>query len=197
MEKRVYTPGYHTEWNKSKYNPDKQELAGKTRVQNQILMDRQSKKVTNTIDTSFDQIITDNIIALEGNKHFVLPKEKFNLFLNQIKKVPAEEKKIEPICNSGFEKNSKITLSAADETDISVMALAGFICSGVGFLLLISYGWPFFLGTLGVIFSAIGMAKTGKDKKKGKIFAIAGLLLGILVIVLFWQMIIGLFAANI
>jgi len=46
MEKRIYSSGYHIEWNKSKQNPDRQELVkkdnGKATEQNKIATVEQS-----------------------------------------------------------------------------------------------------------------------------------------------------------
>jgi hypothetical protein len=50
----------------------------------------------------------------------------------------------------------------------SGLALAGFICSIVGLLLFLITGWPFLLGSLGIIFGAIGLGQTADGKKKGR-----------------------------
>jgi hypothetical protein len=73
----------------------------------------------------------------------------------------------------------------AETKDMSGMALAGFICGVLGLILVLITGWPFLLGTLGTVFSAIGLNETSKGKK-GRGFAIAGLITGIMAIVIFW-----------
>lgn len=74
---------------------------------------------------------------------------------------------------------------ADKESELSGMALTGFICGVCGFILVITAGWPFFLGALGTIFSSIGLKQTLRGRK-GKGFAIAGLALSILTIIFFW-----------
>ncbi len=74
------------------------------------------------------------------------------------------------------------------EGQLSGLVLAGFLCSVFGLLLLLIFGFPFFLGTLGVIFSAIGLGQTSRGRT-GKGFAIAGLII-ILDILLFWLLVI-------
>lgn len=67
MEKRVYMSGYHIEWNKSKHNPDRQELAindnGKQTEQNQIETIEQSENETNTIDNNITASVDNSVIA--------------------------------------------------------------------------------------------------------------------------------------
>jgi len=67
----------------------------------------------------------------------------------------------------------------------SGFAIAGFVCSLVGLILVLLTGWPFLLGTAGVVFSAIGLGQTARGVR-GKGFAIAGLIIGILDILIFW-----------
>ncbi len=73
-----------------------------------------------------------------------------------------------------------------DSQELSSMALAGFICSLAGFLFFLIFGFPFFLALLGVIFSGIGLHQTLKGGKSGKGFAIAGLAVGIVTMILGW-----------
>lgn len=56
----------------------------------------------------------------------------------------------------------------------------------LGLLLFITTGFPFIFGTLSMIFSAIGFRQTSKNGKKGKDFATAGLIIGILTVLAFW-----------
>ena len=101
-------------------------------------------------------------------------------------KMTDEENEIKPSTRNEFKKGNKaISIKSDDEPKMSGMAIAGFICGIVGLLLVLITGWPFLLGTLGTIFSAIGLGQTSKGKK-GKGFAIAGLITGILAIVIFW-----------
>ena len=58
-----------------------------------------------------------------------------------------------------------------------------------------STGFPFIFGTLGIIFSAIGLHQTSKNGKKGKRFAITGLVIGILIVLGFWVILYTLFTS--
>ena len=74
-------------------------------------------------------------------------------------------------------KQNTLTKSASNSGDLPLdaFALTGFIAGVLGLFLL-----PFLFGTVAVVFSAIGLARIGKGKSKGKGFAIAGLVLGII-----------------
>ena len=78
MEKRVYMSGYHIEWNKSKHNPDRQELVsndnGKQTEQNQIVTGKQSEIETSTVD-NFPTVIEDNLSASIDNS-VIIPSRK-------------------------------------------------------------------------------------------------------------------------
>lgn len=56
------------------------------------------------------------------------------------------------------------------------MAIAGFVLGLVSFLLNF---WGI-VGALAIIFSAIGLSQVSKSKQKGKVFAIVGLISGII-----------------
>jgi len=196
MEKRIYMPGYNVEWKKGQQNSSKQELVNgdneKKTNNNEIVKVKQLENKTNTIDNA--TIITnDNITASIDNQQIILPqKEKNNLFFNSKEIISYKEKQLKPVFNYILKKETQSTLkNNGDEPKINEMALAGFICSTVGFFLVIIAGWPFMLGTIGVVFSSIGLIKINKDpsKWKGKSFAIAGLVVGIVTIILFWMLV--------
>jgi hypothetical protein len=92
-------------------------------------------------------------------------------------------------------KNLKKILVKPAGYGFSGLAFAGFILSLLGFVLLMLTGFPFLLGTLGVIFSAVGLGDTGAGGRSGKAFAIAGLIIGIVTIILFWLLVVA-FAAG-
>jgi hypothetical protein len=83
-------------------------------------------------------------------------------------------------------KQTYSKLNSSEGNELSVMALIGFICGILGLLLMIITGWPFLLGTIGTIFSGIGLSQTSNNKKSGRGFAVAGLITSILAIILFW-----------
>lgn len=192
MEKRVYMSGYHIDWKNGKRNSNKQELVssdnGKKKEQNQTVTVEQSETATNTVDNSFAPTVTeDNITASVDNQQIILPqKGKINLLSSHKLKTAEEEIKINPSIKSELKRGIKtISQNTDEEPKMSGMAIAGFICGILGLLLVLITGWPFLLGTLGTIFSAIGLGQTSKGKK-GKGFAISGLITGILAIVIFW-----------
>ena len=190
MGKRVYMSGYHIDWKNGKYNSNKQEVVSndneKQTKKNQIGTVEQSENETNTIDNS-PTVTDDNIIASVDNQQLILPqKEKLNLFSSHKVKTADEEIKINPSIKSELKKGIKtISKNTDEEPKMSGLAIAGFICGIMGLLLVLTTGWPFLLGTLGTIFSAIGLGQTSKGEK-GNGFAIAGLITGILAIVIFW-----------
>lgn len=71
---------------------------------------------------------------------------------------------------------------------LSGMALVGFILGLIGLILALIFSWSFFLGLLGIIFSSIGLKHTSKEKR-GKGLAVAGLVLSILAVLIFWALI--------
>ncbi len=180
MKKRMYmSGGYHIELKKGKHNSDKQELVSndneKKTEQNKIATVEQSDNETNTIDNT-TTITDETITASADDKQIILPqKEKINLYSSHKVKAVNKEEQVKP------------TLLNGDEPKINRMALAGFISSIVGLLLLLITAWPLsLLGalgvTLGVIFSANGLKQISKNptKWKGKGFARIGLIAGIL-----------------
>lgn len=76
----------------------------------------------------------------------------------------------------------------ATKDDLSGMAVAGFVLSLLGLLFFFLPGFGILLGILGLIFSIIGLIQTSNGRS-GKGFAIAGLVLG-LIIIFFWLLVI-------
>ncbi len=69
---------------------------------------------------------------------------------------------------------------------VNVFALIGFIAAILGFLLLLVTGFPFLMGTLGLIFGIIGLSQINKGNGTGRGFAITAIILGGLIILLAW-----------
>ncbi len=82
MEKRVYMSGYHIEWNKTKHNHDKKELANnynrKQKQQNKIVTIGQTENEINTADNS-PAITYDNFTASLDNS-VIIPSGKTTYF---------------------------------------------------------------------------------------------------------------------
>ena len=199
-EKRIYSSGYHINWKNSNRNSSKQELIkdnlGKQTEQNQFVTIVSSKNVTNTINNA-PKVIDGNFITSNVTRQIYLPKKEKIKFYSRQKVIMADgeikinyagkTKIINEIIN--FPKNTDT------ESKMSGMAITGFICSFLGLLLFMSTGFPFIFGTLGIIFSAIGLRQTSKKGKKGKRFAITGLAIGILIVLAFWVILYSLFTS--
>ncbi len=183
--------GYHVEWNNSKQNSNKQQLADDSNEQqtreSQVEIVGESKIILNTVDepsTSSDDKVTVSV----NEQQVVAPKKKRNnLFSSRKVKTADREKQIKPFFRSKLKRQNQSTLGDEEEQlKWSGMAIAGFVCGLVGLGLFLGTGWPFLLGTLGLVFSAIGLGQTGEDRKKGKGLAIAGLITSIIAIIGFW-----------
>ena len=195
MQKRVYTSGYHIGWNKSNHNSNKHELTdNKNRIgQNLGETVVQSENEPNTID-NLPSVTEKNIIATIDNKQIILPQEeKINLLSSPKINSAEEEKQNYTSFKSGFKKGKEIVIGSGDQVKLNSMALTGFVLGLIG--VVIPY-LGIILGPLAIIFSAIGLIKIHKEstKWKGKGFAIAGIILGILAFLLFFAVLSILFS---
>ena len=133
-------------------------------VQNEVLQQNQSN--------------TTASIQLESVH--VNPDAPANKFENETTAPLVEDKRTseidEQVKNDTPEKKSD---TKDDEGQTDGMAIASFILSIAGFFIA-----GLILGTLSIIFGAIGLARTSGGKKKGLGLAIAGLVIGILDVLL-------------
>lgn len=188
MEKRVYSSGYHIDWNKSKQNPSAQKLANnynenKTK-QNEILTVEEPKNSINTFENTEsmpDEVITASV----DHKQIILPSKEKNNLLSSNKLNTSASK---PTFKSEFKEGMKLILANEDETKVHYFAITGFITSLLGIFL-----FGFILGVIAIIFSAIGLTKIKNEPTKwtGKGMAIAGLIIGIVEIIA-WLIILAL-----
>ncbi|MFA0815264.1 MAG: DUF4190 domain-containing protein [Anaerofustis sp.] len=82
-----------------------------------------------------------------------------------------------------YNPNGAYNPYAQPSQSTNIPALVGFILSLVGIpALFIGFGW--LLGIAGIVLSIIGMVQVKKTNQKGKGFALAGLIIGIVLIVL-------------
>ncbi len=121
------------------------------------LIDKEKKKVN-----SFKFYLHANSISESAIK--VKPKEK-----SGIKKF-IEKKEI-----TEFKSGSK----SNNELGVDAFALIGFISGILGLFIL-----PALFGVIAIVFSAIGLSRIKNGKSKGKGFAVAGLVLGIICVAL-------------
>jgi len=210
LEKRVYRTGYQIEWKNKASTTDQQEstnnITKKQKEKNHNFTDRQALSPTSSLDSN--TVLTDeNIIASIGIKNiFILQKEKSNSFITDIPKVTEKTKQLNQY-KSDTKKETKRILPTLNKSEIKGWTKAGFICSlagliislFVGILLLLGLTGILFgcilaiilLGILGVVFSSIALRKLDKDDKKNKNFTIAGLVIGIIDLVLIVPLVYG------
>ena len=200
IEKRIYSSGYHVDWKNCNPNSNKKELVkdnlGKQPEQKQNVTTLRTESVINTFDNA-PKVIDNNIIKSNVNERIYLSKKEKNKF-HSFNKVTMSDKNIKNYF-SGKLKIINDILKTSKNTDteskMSVMAIAGFICSFLGLLLLITIGFPLLFGTLGTILSAIGLNRISKNGKEGKGLATAGLVIGILTVLIFWGVLYALFTS--
>jgi flagellar biosynthesis protein FlhB len=79
-----------------------------------------------------------------------------------------------------------------EDREIDTMGLLGLIFAIVGFVLLFITGFPFFMGTLAVIFGSLSSRNidSSPDKYKYEWLANAALYMGIVLIIMFWALLI-------
>lgn len=179
--RRIHTPGYHIEWSSSKHS--NRPAAAKPETATTKSIAPQPHETTTVSDEQ------TSLSASLDNSSYIIPAQLPHL---KTKKEPAADNERVGNVTTALRQTARETKkilkkqSATGEGGYSGMAIAGFVCSVVGLILFVLWGWPFLLGTLGVIFSAIGLSGTRNDGQRGKGLAIAGLIVGILDILLFW-----------
>lgn len=176
MEKRVYMSGYHTEWYKSKHNPDRQELAsndnGTQTKQNQTVTIEESANETNTVDNSFAPTVTDDCItASVDNNSVIIPSHKtvaFDKKVNTAKTNSASETKT-VISNKKALKNKlkelKANSSSGDDGGNGALRAIGWVVLILGLLILLfaSIIGGALLMLLGLVFVIAGRKKGGSS----------------------------------
>ncbi len=183
MEKRVHMSGYHIDWHKGKNSSVLKSSDNHNKIsnENKAGLTEQSNLLNNTDDNySNPNISNEEITASADNgQNIIQRKEKSNV-LSRYKINSAGDEQVKPSFKSELKKGTKMIMSHAEEPRNNGMALAGFISSLAGLLI-----FGFILGTLAVIFSAIGLSKIKKDpsKWKGRGMAIAGLVIGVIDII--------------
>jgi len=193
IEKRLYMSGYHINLNKSKHNPYNRELVSNTNSNhselNQIETVEESENEVNIVNNS-STISEEKITASVDNQQIIFSqKEKINLVSSdKVQTLEEEEKVVVDKNNSSLKtelkKETKIDSENGDHVKTQPLALTSFILSMVG-LILNMLAW--FFGPLSIIFGIIALSKIKRDKTKwkGKGFAIAGIVIGIVSIPVF------------
>jgi len=190
--------GYHINLNKSKHNPYNRELVSNTNSNhselNQIETVEESENEVNIVNNS-STISEEKITASVDNQQIIFSqKEKINLVSSdkvqtlEEEEEEEEEKVVVEKNNSSLKtelkKETKLDSENGDHVKTQPLALTSFILSTVG-LILNMLAW--FFGPLSIIFGIIALSKIKRDKAKwkGKGFAIAGIVIGIISIPVF------------
>ena len=186
-----------------------------TKKKNRLLQPDENYSITIESQTTAPPINENNTIVTEDNTNIVASankkqiilsqKEKHNTLSNNNIKTTISYSKVPPkhsfkqVFNNriktftGVTKNNELS-NKKDKPRLSNSALVGFISSIVGLLLIVAIlVWPSLFGKmvtllsatvlaiLGIIVSAIGLVQ----KSKGRGFAVAGLVLGIILVITF------------
>jgi hypothetical protein len=143
MEKRVYMSGYHIRWNKSKHNPDKQELVKNDNSKQTV---EQSESETNSVDDSYTPTELDNNLTASVDNSVIIPTRKFSKMENTIttKTTSISEKKI--ISKKESRKNKTTNKKSATAGGGKSQLVALLLCIFIGALGI----HRFYLGYIGI-----------------------------------------------
>ena len=219
VQKRYHRKGYTINWNhvafsaknnkKSKENES--ELAMKDqKMENEDLSENFKRNTSNynvsekyTAPQTMDVASVDNVIPVNENIEDVeylvsLKNEKSKVRLPKKEtKVGFFQKVISNRINKSIDKIKKANAELKNpvregETKLHWAALTGFIISLLGLFI-----FPIIFGTMAIVFSAIGLSAVKKNPStyKGKGFAIAGLVIGIIDVVFIFLLLVLLLAA--
>ena len=163
MEKRVYSSGFHLEWNLTSKAANNKNA----RIALKSSIPEVSTNSTSAIDRA------DCPIAVTGVQNGWVeinqkPKDgnidgdrNLKLRTQIIKEVSKRKSLVErhfPVTLKQLEKKVHESDEAPKEnTEYSITAIVGFIISVLGLILMLTMNFPFFMGTFGVIISLIGL----------------------------------------
>ncbi len=129
----------------------------------------------------------DGITASSSDNFQLLPNEALSVFSN-----PGYLHQ-----DTTYVREPKVKSSQDDpynyaaNQQYNILAIVSLACGVLGLLFLFTTLFPFFMGTAAVVTGILGLRQIRKTptRWKGKGFAIAGLITGILTIILFWVMV--------
>lgn len=194
VQKRVHTPGFHIDWHIADKKSNKKNI-NKTNSEDQLVNKKQiqNPNYDNNLDASLDNFIQANkITPLNINERNEL-NDDFKTETTKVKNAVGRRSGDEV---NNFKPKDERTSSQNQlnysEKQIEPFSLIGFIAGLLGLILLFTVGFPFLLGSAAVVLSIIGLSQFNKEpeKWKGKGFAIAGLILGLLTILIIWFIVI-------
>ena len=179
MEERVYLPGYHTEWNKSKHNPERQQFGSNdSKNKNQTVTVEQSEIATNTVENSFALSVTDdNITASADNNSIIIPSHKTVAFEKKANPVSLKTNSIaqtKPVISNKKELKNKLKelrtnsdKKSGDDGDNGIVALRifGWIIWACGILIILfaSILAGIIICALGILFMVLGKKHKGSS----------------------------------
>jgi hypothetical protein len=182
LEKRIYNQGYHVDHLGGKHKQNKQNYATNDEYKHPISAAFPVTKTTEELALSDlpPSPIGEDFITSTDDEQIVLSPKGTTHEINFI----SEEKKAKSMRFIKKQKRREV-FQLTNDDEYSTAAIIGFSCSIVGLILLFTVGFPFLLGVMGIIFSSVGLKKTRQDGKRGKAFAVIGLIIGILDVLLF------------
>ena len=197
MEKRVYSSGFHLEWNLTSKAANNKNA--------RIALKSSIPEVSTNSTSAFDRADCPiTVTGVQNGRVEINQKPKdgnidgdrnLKLRTQIIKEVSKRKSLVErhfPATLKQLEKKVHESDEAPKENaEYSITAIVGFIISVLGLILMLTMNFPFFMGTFGVIISLIGLVDVAKGKK-GIRMALFGLIIGIITIVLFWTSLSGL-----
>ncbi|MGY6561211.1 MAG: DUF4190 domain-containing protein [Luteibaculaceae bacterium] len=193
VEKRSYRKGYHVDWNTKpvhaakpkKIISDTQKLLAQeikiAELNNYPILEDDALALVQEPISAFAITATQPTLVI-GNSPQEIPKHV--TAINFPKYVNKEIHSPEQLKNQPEYFTEKLY------RPWSTTAILGFCFSVLAFALLVTVLFPFFTGLTGLILSIIGIKKTtGPNAMRGFGFALAGLVISTLVILLFWLVI--------
>ena len=221
VQKRYHRKGFNLDWNqmafavknKKQNNKNKSEVESEQNiVEQEVVSEKLEKKLKNTkvsetyiMNQTLDVASTNNSVIPKTHNESSLVLENKLQSKNENAKAPKAKKKtkqglIHKVITKRINKSIENIKTASSElkkpvkegeTKFHWAALTGFITSLVG--LFVS---PIILGITAIVFSAIGLAaiKRNPEVYKGKGFALAGLIVGVIDVVLIFLLLVLLLA---
>lgn len=188
IDKRVHLPGYHVEWHGTKHKTDLIVKNNPANISENIekISERESIAVTSETSVSTQAVITEDYVSETARTSRVVTskKEKTNLKSDQKTNLTVNSSnQSQSSFRAEFREGYKaiMTVDADQPLQTNGLGVAGFVSSLVGLFI-----FGIVLGAMAVIFCAIALGQINKQpgKWKGKGLVIAGLVIGLLDIII-------------
>lgn len=186
VQKRVHRGGYHIAFKKP-YKSERSTLvqdpstkASTGEVESTSKLEPSA--IQSILETQSPHAAITNTLE-EKNTSVVKKNSDFATASNEFSYEAYQPKVLEPELDDTLPKNNPNPYYPyKDQRKMNGFAIAGFVCSLVGLVFI-----PILFGIFGIVFSAValGQIKKNKDTMKGRGLAIAGLVIGILIFLVF------------